>query len=466
MIRINENERIVNLFQRAQYRQDLTLEISNALSFAAIGADDAESEAVADMIEESAADENIFVAEGIDFIDEKTGNRKFIDSYGSLNVVSSRCNPAYLKTSSARGRKRISTALGRVKPQSGEKLRYIVLTQPDMFGFDFDGGYELLSGTNVRLKNHPFFKDNFRGGVTTDEFTLGAENTHFHFHTNILGYTKWIDFDELRRVLTDCMQKTARDMGRELVFNTKDGLANIYIKDVKPRVYDSTKEITLKDAVRETVKYVVKGSDFAEIPAQFICQVEKSLYGKRLVETFGEANCRTGKAARNIGIFMALFATLSNDSLLSLLYLILVKSVTKRRYLAKNQIGVFMFLFSTATNDLLVELLFSIVTKPVGKDSMFINNRTIQDFPDDETKRETLRQHGTRLIKAGRREYWKSEIKRIFRKRSAIRKKQLAKRYKHAIFCTLSGAIWRGVCVSDERFYEYKAMAYGEAAFV
>jgi hypothetical protein len=429
MIRINENNEIVkqNLFQRAQYRQDLTLEISNALSFAALGADDAESEAVADLIEESASDENIFVVENLDFIDEKTGNRKFIDAYGSLNVVSSRCNPAYLKSSSARGRKRISSALARIKPQSGEKLRYIVLTQPDMFGFDFDGGYELLSGTNVRLKNHPFFKANFRGGVTTDEFTLGAENTHFHFHTNILGYTKWIDFDAFRRVLTDCMQKTARDMGRELVFNTKDGLANVYIKDVKPKVRNSTKEITLADAVRETVKYVIKGSDFAEIPAQFICQAEKSLFGKRLVETFGEANSRTGKAKRNIGVFMLLFSVAKNDSL-KLLFLALVRAVPKGQYVHKNS--------------------------------------TIQDSTNCGTKRETMRQYGTRLIKEGKREHWKSEIKRIFFERAEFRKIKLAQKYKYAIFCSLSGAIWRGVCVSDERFYEYKAAAYGEAAFV
>ncbi len=216
-------------------------------------------------------------------------------------------------------------------------------------------------------------------------------------------------------------------MGRELVFNTKDGLANISIKDVKPRVYDSTKEITLKDAVRETVKYIVKGSDFAEIPAQFICQVEKSLYGKRLVETFGEANSRTGKAKRNIGIFMLLFSMAKNDSL-KLLFLALVRAVPKGQYLDKND--------------------------------------TIQDFPDDVKKRETLRQYGTRLIKEGRREYWKSEIKRIFYERSEYRKIKLAQRYKYAIFCSLSGEIWRGICVSDERFYEYKAAAYGEAAFV
>ncbi len=414
MYRLNDNAEKGkhNLFERAQYRQDLTLEISNALCFAAIGANDAEAEAVADLIEESANDENIFVAEEIDFVDKKTGQRKFIDVYGSLNVVASRCNPAYLKTQSARGRKRINTALAQVKPQSGEKLRFIVLTQPDLFGFDFVGGYELLSGAMVRLKNRPYFKKNFRGGVTSDEFTLGAENTHFHFHTNILGYTKWIDFDELRAVWTDCLKKTACDMGRQLIVNTKDGLVNISIKDVKPKVRNADKETTLDDAIRETVKYVVKGNDFAEIPAEFICQVEKTLYGKRLVETFGEANKRKGKM------------------------------------------------------------------KAVTKDSMFINNDTIQDsldtalveneaktVADGTGKRETLRQMGARMIRAGRREEWKAEIKRIFAERSAFRKIKLAQRYKYAIFCTLAGEVWRGVCVSDERFYEYKAAAYGESAF-
>jgi hypothetical protein len=401
-----------NLFERAQYSQDLTLEISNHLSFAALADDDAESEAVADLIEESANDENLFVAEQIDFIDKKTGQRKFIDAYGSLNVVSSRCNPAYLKKSSARGRKRIKIALARVKPQSGEKLRFIVLTQPDLFGFDFVGGYELLSRAMVRLQNHPYFKKNFRGGATSDEFTLGAENTHFHLHANILGYTKWLDFNELRRVWTDCLRYAARDMGKELNVNTKDGLVNISIKDVKPKVRNADKETTLDDAIRETVKYVVKGNDFAKIPTEFICQVEKTLYRKQLVGTFGEANKRKGKTKAN----------------------------NERQYVHKND---------TIQDSLETALVVS-AAKTVA---------------DGTGKRETLRQMGARMIRAGHREEWKAEIKRIFAKRAAFRKIKLAQRYKYAIFCTLAGEIWRGVCVSDERFYEYKAAAYGDSAF-
>ncbi len=414
MYRLNENAENGkrNLFERAQYRQDLTLEISNHLSFAALADDDAESEAVADLIEESANDENLFVAEQIDFVDKKTGERKFIDVYGSLNVVASRCNPAYLKTQSARGRKRIKTALARVKPQSGEKLRYIVLTTTDLFGFDFVGGYELLSGLMVRLQNHPYFKKNFRGGATSDEFTLGAENTHFHFHENILAYTKWLDFDECRAVVTDCLKKTACDMGRELVVNTKDGLVNIRIQDVKPKVRNADKETTLDDAIDECVKYVVKGSDFAKIPAEFICQVEKTLYRKQLVGTFGEANKRKGKTKAN----------------------------NERQYVHKND---------TIQDSLDTALLVS----------------ADETVADNKIKRETLRQMGARLIRAGRREEWKAEIKRIFAERAAFRKMKLAQRYKYAIFCTLSGEIWRGVCVSDERFYEYKSAAYGESAF-
>jgi hypothetical protein len=401
-----------NLFERAQYGQNLTLEIANHFSFAALADDDAEAEAVADLIEESATDENIFVVEDIDFIDKKTGKREFIDSYGSLNVVSSRCNPAYLRTSSARGRKRIYVALAMVKPQSGEKLRFIVLTQPDMFGFDFDGGYELLSRAKVRLQNHPYFKKNFRGGATSDEFTLGAKVTHFHFHVNILAYTKWLDFDELRRVWTDCLRYAAREMGKELNVNTKDGLVNIKIKDVKPKVRNSSKEITLDDAITECVKYVVKGSDFAKIPTEFICQVERSLYRKQLVGTFGEANKRKGKT----------------------------KADNERQYVHKNDT------IQDSTNTALVVSAAKTVANNTGK-------------------RETLRQTGARMIRAGRREEWKALISRIFAQRAAFRKIKLAQRYKYAIFCTLSGEIWRGVCVSDERFYQYKAAAYGDAAF-
>jgi hypothetical protein len=290
------------------------------------------------------------------------------------------------------------------------------LTQPDLFGFDFVGGYELLSGTMVRLQNHPYFKKNFRGGANSDEFTLGAVNTHFHFHENILAYTKWLDFDECRAVVTDCMKKTARDMGRELVVNTKDGLVNICIKEVKPKVRNADKETTLDDAIDECVKYVVKGSDFAKIPTEFICQVEKTLYRKQLVGTFGDANKRKGKSKKK---------TEANN---------------ERQYVHKNH---------TIQDSLDTALVVS----------------ADETVADNKIKRETLRRMGARLIRAGRREEWKAEIKRIFAERAAFRKMKLAQRYKYAIFCTLSGEIWRGVCVSDERFYEYKSAVYGESAF-
>jgi hypothetical protein len=390
--------------ERAAHRRDLTLEIAEALSWAALGEDDVEMQAVSDLMIQAGQDENIFVAEGFDCIDEDTGETKFYDAFGSLNIVSSRCNPAYLKASSTRARKRIKTALTRVKPQSGENLRYIVLTQPDMFGFDFDSGYQLLDGAVIRLKNHPFFKENFRGGVFSNEFTLGAKsNEHFHLHTNILGYAKYIDFDELRRVWTNCLDYSARGMGRKLEINTKDGYANVSIQRVKveSKVEDAKREITLDDAIMETVKYVVKGSDFAKIPTKFICQVEKALYGKRLVETFGEANLRKGRGKKDNA----------------------------------NEI--------------------SNLDKP----------RTIQDFNAADSERfvlerndkprETLRQKGKRLISEGRRDEWLRDLRLEFEKRREFRKKQLSERYKLAIFCTLAGEVWCGVDVSDERYREY-----------
>jgi hypothetical protein len=389
--------------ERAAHRRDLTLEIAEALSWAALGEDDAEMQAVSDLMIQAGQDENIFVAEGFDCVDEDTGETKFYDAFGSLNIVSSRCNPAYLKASSARARKRIKTALARVKPQSGEYLRYVVLTQPDMFGFDFDSAYQLLCGAVVRLKNHPFFKEKFRGGVFSDEFTLGAKsNKHFHLHTNILGYAKYIDFGELRRVWTDCLDYSARDMGKELEINTKDGYANVNIQQVKiaPKVEDEKREITLDNAIMETVKYVVKGSDFAKIPTEFICQVEKALYGKRLVETFGEANMRKGKGKKD----------------------------------------------------------------NIGEISHLDKPRTIQDFTDAESsdskgfvlerndkRRETLRQKGKRLISEGRRDEWLRDLRLEFEKRREFRKKQLSERYKFAIFFTLAGEVWVGESVSPDR---------------
>ncbi len=393
--------------ERAAHRRDLTLEIAEALSWAALGEDDAEMQAVSDLMIQAGQDENIFVAEGFDCIDEDTGETKYYDAFGSLNIVSSRCNPAYLKASSTRARKRIKTALARVKPQSGEYLRYVVLTQPDMFGFDFDSAYQLLCGAVVRLKNHPFFKENFRGGVFSDEFTLGAEsNKHFHLHTNILGYAKYLDFDELRRVWTDCLDYSARDMDKKLEVNTEDGYAIVDIQRVKvaSKVEDEKREITLDNAIMETVKYVVKGSDFAKIPTEFICQVEKALYGKRLVETFGEANLRKGKGKKDN---------------------------------------------ADKTSNLDKAAQFKISAESELPES----ERIVLERGDQ--PRETLRQKGKRLISEGRRDEWLRDLRLEFAKRREFRKKQLSERYKLAIFCTLAGEVWRGVDVSDERYREY-----------
>lgn len=396
-------------FGKASYRQRLTLEIADALWFAAVGEGDAEAEAVADLMIEAAKDENLFVGEELDYTDKITGKKIFCDGYGSLNVVCSRADPAYAKVSASRSRKKVVTSLGRVKPQSGERLRFIVLTQPDLFGFDSDRGYELLTRAMILLKGTPYFKANFRGGVTSDEFTTGANITHFHFHENILAYTKWLDFGDLRRIWTLCLKKSASAMRRRIKFNTKDGLANVKIKEVKAKVGNSEKEITLRDAVQECCKYVVKGSDFAKIPRKYICQIERTLRGRRLIETFGEANSRKGKGKKD--------------------------NFDERQYV-----------HNTCT---------------IQKVSDGLAPQTVVNEKDTSEikktlKRESLRQHGARLIREGRRDEWKELLRRKFADRREYRKKKLAQRFQYAIFRTLSGETWRGVCVSDERFYEFQ----------
>jgi hypothetical protein len=195
-------------------------------------------------------------------------------------------------------------------------------------------------------------------------------------------------------------------MGKTLEVNTKDGYANVSIQQVKvaSKVEDEKREITLDNAIMETVKYVVKGSDFAKIPTEFICQVEKALYGKRLVETFGEANMRKGKGKKD------------NASEIS--------NLDKLRTIQD---------FNAAES---------------SDSESFVLER-------NDKLRETLRQKGKRLISEGRRDQWLRDLRLEFQKRREFRKKQLSKRYKLAIFCTLAGEVWRGVDVSAERYREY-----------
>jgi hypothetical protein len=277
------------LRDRALHRQRLTKRIGRALESSAFACEDPEALAVADMICEGARGENIFIA-----TDMHDADGVCFDGLGSLTSCGSRLDPAYMKACAARARRRAREALDRCKPQAGEHLRFITLTMP-RFEADFVQTLDLLDAALVLLKKRRWFKNHVRGAVIGTECTDGEWGDHYHAHAHLLAWSKWIVWQELGDAWSESLESAAEKFGIKLDFGTEHNRAVVRV-DLVTAKGRGKGTISLEDAVQETCKYTVKGSDFEKFPQAELPLIERALYRRRMIETYGECNYQKGKA--------------------------------------------------------------------------------------------------------------------------------------------------------------------------
>jgi hypothetical protein len=278
-----------SLIDRALHRQRLTKRIGRALESSAFACEDPEALAVADMICEGARGENIFIA-----TDMHDADGVCFDGLGSLTRCGSRLDPAYMKACSARARRRAREALDRCKPQAGEHLRFLTLTMPP-FNADFVQKLDLLDAALVLLKKRAWFKNHVRGAVIGTEFTVREYGNHYHVHAHMLVWSKWVVWWKLGDQWSESLESAAAKFDIHLDFGTEHNRAVVDVKLVTSKQRGEG-TISLEDAVQETCKYTVKGSDFEKVPRAELPSVERALYRRRMVETYGECNLQKGKA--------------------------------------------------------------------------------------------------------------------------------------------------------------------------
>lgn len=373
----------------ALYRRRLASEIAGQLEASALAVGDVEALAVADMLKEAGRLENIYHGE-----DAHNADGELYDPYGSLVHTSSRLDPAYMAMSSRRARRGVTAALERVKPQSGERLRFLTLTMPATSA-DFEQTVELLDAALVLLKKRKWFREVVRGAAFGVEFTLGEAGAHWHVHCHVLAWSKWLKWSELGEQWTDCLKSAAAKLGRTLTFPTSHGRAVVDVRLVTAK-RGGKGTISLSDAVAEACKYIVKGSDFASVPASELCKVEKTLFRRRMVETFGECNSRKGKASE------------AGDTYLDTQNIIDGSPVE---------------------------------VESTGEDKAEGAEAGTSPRP---TRRRPLREVGAEMIREGRRDEWLEMLSEVYRQRREFRRAQLARRFPWATFRTLGGDVWRG----------------------
>jgi hypothetical protein len=362
-------------------------------------------------LDECVSDENLFVGIGMTSKDGEVFTGR-----GNLVGTSSRLDRFYLKKQARIGRENIADYLSKVKLRPDERWRFLTLTMPKIKGREFEVVMFIFDAACKKLRDSAFWKKTVRAGVKSKEFTLGDEwirqsrkwtldDDGFHIHGHFILAAKWIEnrkvngvtgekyYRELAEEWKKALVKSAKRYGVVLEFNTEDGLPIVDVRLIKNKGVISEGEISLKDAIAETAKYITKQSALEHLPVDQIMSVNRYLKGKRMIEPLGEANQRKGKG------------TPKNDVL---------EPVSDN----PNQESISFCKPDTEATDTSV-----------------LQEKTIESFSRLKTECLRLIEHGE-IAEAGAR------IGRRFERLRAFRRRQLTWIYPTAEFMTLSGEVF------------------------
>ncbi len=372
---------------------------------------------------ESVADDNLFVGVGMT---NKDG--EVFTGRGNLVGTSSRLDRFYLQKQARAGRKDVAAYLNPIKLRKDERWRFLTLTLPKLKGCQFAFVMSIFDTAFKKLRdNKKFWKKKIRAGAKSKEFTLGdewkrqqrkwtLEEDGFHIHAHLIVAAKWIEnrkvnektgekyHRELAEEWKKALVKSARKHGVILDFNTNDGLPIVDVRLVKNRGESvGAGEISLKDAIMETAKYITKQSTLEHLPVDQIMQINRYLKGKRMIEPLGEANKRKGKGTPK-------------------------KAITE---LVSDPVREYSTLFENKRDD---------------TDTYVLEKKTIETFS-------RIRTRCLEMIKAGRISAAEATIRVAFEKRRAFRKRYLARCYPDAEFMTLDGVAF---CSDDFTISDFR----------
>jgi hypothetical protein len=233
---------------------------------------------LADRIFQCSRRENFFLASDLHSSD--TG--ELFDGKGSLWSCNSRICPMCVGKLSKRNRKIARYVFENEKVLVGERWFFITLTMPDLLLKDFP----LLVCRSVmneawrKFSRSAWFNKVIRGGMKSEEFTLGTFN-QYHFHQHLLSICKnritSNNFVEIRREWTKALKFSFEKHGLKFDCETKDGLANVRVD----RIYNKNK------AILELCKYFTKSESWSKIPPEQLADIATIERFPRMFELFG-----------------------------------------------------------------------------------------------------------------------------------------------------------------------------------
>ncbi len=358
-------------------------QLANLFEQSALIKQDARAIAISDLLRETYRPGNIYHAS--DLINYETG--ELFDGYGVLiNSVNTRFSKAYLTASARRTRKRINAAIAEMKLYVGERYRFLTLTMPYL-RVDVEAVLKIKDRALTLLKKRKLWTSNVRGAFIAEEMTIGDASTiiqtHYHAHAHALLVGKYIEQWRIADVWTECVEKACAEFGAEfLMRNLVTNRLSVDIRDVAARAEKNG--TTINAAVEELCKYVVKGSDYEKVPTAELVEIERALFKRQMVKSYGDFNNQKGKGKK--------------------------ETVTERT---------------------------SLDTKCITDGAVC--------FKTKQARRPSLVDTGVKMILDGRRSEWLQMVGIEMEYRREFRVEQLAWKFPHATFRTLNGGRWFGV---------------------
>ena len=224
--------------------------------------------------------DNLYTAD--DLHNEETG--EMFDGRGQLWACNSRLCPVCVGKLSKRNRKIARHVIDNRKDVLvGTEWFFITLTMPDLSlkGLSLLECRSVINEAWRNFQRSKWFKDISRGGIKSEEFTVG-EYKQYHYHLHLLAICRFRitsnNFREIREVWTEYL-KSVFEKRRNLKFecNTSDGLAVCHVQ----KVWNKEK------AILEICKYLTKSTDWAKTPPAQLAEIATIKRFPRMFEVFG-----------------------------------------------------------------------------------------------------------------------------------------------------------------------------------
>lgn len=191
-----------------------------------------------------------------------------------------RCNsklcPDCVAKKAAENRRSLRTAIAAQKKRLGHRYYFATFTIPNP-------GLSLLETRSIVDRAWTLFRKRslcvslIRGGAKSEEFTVTPNGFHYHLH--VLWHSKFLHFNSVRAVWTDCVEQAFTDHERRDLFtvNNSDKMLQVVIKPVEPN----------ERCVQELSKYITKSNSWKKLREKDLYEIAMIRRWCRMFEVFG-----------------------------------------------------------------------------------------------------------------------------------------------------------------------------------